>query len=88
MIIELHPSFKKAYKKRVANNPKLVSRVEERLKLFRNNPGNPILEDHKLKGDKRRFRSFSITGNVRIVYFPASADRVILLDIGSHNQVY
>ena len=88
MIIELHPSFKRAYKKRIANNPKLVSRVEERIKLFRLNPDDPVLQDHKLKGKKKYFRSFSISGNIRIVYFPASDVKVIFLDIGSHPQVY
>ncbi|MDP3987872.1 MAG: type II toxin-antitoxin system mRNA interferase toxin, RelE/StbE family [Candidatus Levybacteria bacterium] len=88
MIIELHPGFKKAYKKRVAQNPKLIALMSKRIKLFQNNPANKILKDHSLKGSKSKFRAFSITGDIRIVYLPISKERVIFLDVGTHNQVY
>jgi addiction module RelE/StbE family toxin len=88
MIIELHPSFKKFYKKRIACYPKLVIRTAERISLFKNNPKHPLLKDHSLTGEKSQLRAFWITGDVRLVYFPVSKDRVIFLDIGSHNQVY
>lgn len=88
MTIELHPSFKKSYKKRIANNPKLRIKVAERLKLFQEDPKNAVLKDHALKGEKKNFRAFSITGDIRVVYFPVSTDKVIFIDIGSHNQVY
>lgn len=88
MTIELHPSFKKAYRKNVASNKGLVKRAEERLLLFQKDPTNTVLKDHQLKGARRRFRSFSITGDIRIVYLPISKSHVILIDIGTHNQVY
>lgn len=88
MKIELHPKFEKSFKKRIAGNPKLVSKVAERFKLFEQNSSNPLLKDHSLKGSKRNFRSFSVTGDIRIVYMSISKDSVILLDIGTHNQVY
>ena len=88
MKVELHPAFKKYYKKRISNNPKLVAKTASRLKLFRENPANPILNDHPLKGSKNNFRSFSVTGDIRIVYMRVSKNHVILLDIGTHNQVY
>lgn len=88
MNIKRHPDFKKHYKQRIASNPKLVKKTADRLKLFQENPTNPILNDHQLKGEKSEFRAFSVTGDVRIVYLPEPQDEVILLDIGSHNQVY
>lgn len=88
MTIELHPSFRKAYRKKVANNKNLVKRAEERLLLFQKDSTTPILRDHQLKGAKKRFRSFSITGDIRIVYLPISENHAILIDIGTHNQVY
>lgn len=88
MRIELHPSFRKAYRKRIASNKNLVKRTEERLLLFQKNPNDPILRDHQLKGAKRKFRSFAITGDIRIVYLLTSKDHAILFDIGAHNQVY
>ena len=88
MIIDLHPSYKKSFKKRIAKNPKLVSQVGERVKLFQQNPNDPILHNHQLIGVKKDLSSFSITGNIRIIYILISKDKAIFLDIGSHNQVY
>lgn len=88
MIIELHPSFKKAYQKRIAINQKLVTKLRERLKLFQRDPTYPILKDHPLKGEKINLRAFSVMGNIRIVYLPISENHVILLDIGGHSQFY
>ncbi len=88
MIIEFHPSYKKSFKKRIANNPILTSQVTERVKLFQQNPNNPILHNHRLTGVKKDLSSFSVTGDIRIVYLLVSKDKAIFLDIGSHNQVY
>lgn len=88
MIIELHPNFKKSYKKRIAKNPKLISKVAERMKLFQKNPKNPVLRAHRLTGAKKDLCSFSVAGDIRILYFLKSIDKAVFLDIGSHNQVY
>jgi addiction module RelE/StbE family toxin len=88
MIIEYHPSFKKSYKKRIARNERLVVKIEERLDLFISNPHHPILKNHVLQGKKTDFRAFSVTGDIRIVYLSISSNHVLLLDIGSHTQVY
>lgn len=88
MKVELHPNFKKSYKKRILNNPKLVAKTASRLRIFQQNPTSPILNDHQLKGSKNNFRSFSVTGDIRIVYQRVPENHVILLDIGTHNQVY
>lgn len=88
MNTKLHPQFKKSYKKRIANNAKLVKRVAERIELFQKDPTNPLLKDHVLTGEKSHLRAFWVTGDIRIVYFPVSSEGSLLLDIGSHNQVY
>lgn len=87
MIIDVHPHFKKNFKKRVLQNRKLTIQVQDRLKLFQANPANPLLKDHSLSGDMQGFRSFSITGDIRIVYFLQN-NTIWLYDIGTHNQVY
>ncbi len=86
--IELHPAFKRAYKKRIAHDPKLSIQYRERLKLFIENPKHPLLRDHALKGEKEGKRSFSITGDIRIIYEMLDQRTILLVDIGSHNQVY
>ena len=49
---------------------------------------HPLLKNHPLTGAKRELRSFSVTGDVRIVYQLSGDDDAIFFDIGSHNQVY
>ena len=90
MKIKLHPRFKKNYKIRIALNQKLSLQTKERISLFRTDPNNPLLKDHTLTGTKKGLRSFSITGDIRVIYQPpmSEADEVIFYDIGSHNQVY
>ena len=88
MKIERHTTFKKSFKKRIAPNKKLVQRTNQRMKLFLVDPKNPTLKVHKLKGGKRTLHSFSVTGDIRIVYIRFSAEHIVLLDIGTHNQVY
>jgi len=57
------------------------------LELFKINPQNPILRDHALKGDKIGLRSFSITGDYRVIYY-IEDETAYFLDIGTHAQVY
>lgn len=88
MKIRLHPRFKKNYRNRIAPNKKLVIQTQERIALFTNNLTSPLLKNHALTGTKQELRSFSITGDIRIVYQSLGNSEVIFLDIGSHNQVY
>ena len=87
MKIKTYLSFEKAYKKRIAPNKKLILKTEERIILFKSNRKSSILKDHGLTGVKRRLRAFSITGDIRVVYY-THKDIVYFIDIGTHNQVY
>ncbi len=88
MIIRYSKSFIKSYKTRIKNNPKLKERFEERLKIFVRNPDSPVLKDHALIGKMRTFRSFSVAGDLRVIYFLEREDLAIFIDVGTHNQVY
>lgn len=79
--------FKKAYAKRISHRKNLVARFEERYDLFIEDQRNPILENHALSGKLEGFRAFSITGDVRVVYYIYN-DTAYFVDIGTHNQVY
>ncbi len=87
MIVKPHSHFKKSYKKRIFPNKDLIKKVHDRLELFKQDPTFPILKDHSLIGDMKEFRSFSITGDIRIIYY-LEDNTVWLYDIGTHNQVY
>lgn len=87
MIVKPHPHFKKSYKKRIFSNKDLVNKVQERLEKFKQDPTLPLLKDYSLTGDMKGFRAFSVTGDIRIVYY-IEDDTVRLYDIGTHNQIY
>jgi addiction module RelE/StbE family toxin len=88
MSIERTPLFKKAFKKRIASNSKLIIAVTRRIQLFEENPFHPLLRNHPLTGSLRGFRAFSVTGDFRIIYQPIDERKARFLDIGTHNQVY
>jgi addiction module RelE/StbE family toxin len=88
MRIVRHLHFKKAYAKRIKNDAKLIERTTLRLKLFQQNSCHPLLRDHALIGSLRGYRAFSVTTDIRIVYYLAEKNLVVLYDIGTHNQVY
>ena len=87
MIISRHQNFRKNYQKRILPYKNLDKKFEERLKLFLLDPKSPELKDHKLIGSLSGLRSFSVTGDIRVVYRKVG-DAIELYDIGSHNQVY
>jgi len=80
-------NFLKNYKKRITKNKKLDKQFQERLQLFLINQRSPLLKTHKLTGVKKNLHAFSITGDLRVIYYQ-QGDRIFLIDIGTHNQVY
>ena len=87
MKIYLTKDFKKAYKRRVQPNQSLVKRFEQRYSLFEENPDDLTLQDHMLSGRMKDYKAFSITGDIRVIYYTYK-DAVYFVDIGTHNQVY
>lgn len=88
MEIRYSTNFVKNFNKRVSKRSVLEKKYKDRLALFIRNRNNPLLKDHKLIGKRKNFRAFSITGDVRVIYFEESQEIVTFIDIGSHNQVY
>ena len=87
MKIEFSHAFIKTHKKRILHQKHLHQKFKERTRLFEQNPDNPILNDHALKGKLDDKRAFSVTGDVRVVYF-IHEDTAYFVDIGTHAQVY
>ena len=82
MRLARHKNFRKHFKTRILHNKNLVTKFEERLKLFRENPRNPVLKDHKLTGDMKDYRAFWVAGNVRVSY-KIKGDTIELYDFTS-----
>ncbi len=87
MKIKYHKDFLKNYKKRIKPYPKLALQFTKQLNKFIIDPKDPSLRDHKLIGKRINFRTFSVTGDIRVVY-TIKKNEIWLYDIGSHNQVY
>ena len=82
--------FHKTFNKRFAKlSPKLQMKVEKAVLLFRKNPFDPHLRNHALSGDLSDRRAFSVGGDVRVIFKEhKNYILVIMLDVGTHNQVY
>ncbi len=75
--------FAREYKK-LPNNIKNIA--EEQETLFRNDPFDPKLKTHKLKGRLNGFLSFSIDHKYRIIFeFGKDKNRVYFHSIGDHD---
>lgn len=88
LTVNFSKSFVKSYSKRIKSNNKLKFQFEKRTDLFKIDRLNSLLKDHGLIGDKKGLRSFSVSGDCRVIYRMDSEDFVEFIDIGSHNQVY
>lgn len=87
MRIHYHKNFLSSYRKRISPLHKLNKKFKERLEIFLKNPATSLLRDHALVGRKQGYRSFAVTGDIRVVYRRVQ-DSILLYDIGTHNQVY
>lgn len=84
MEVRFHRRFSKAIHKQ----PKKVQQAfKKRLRLYVSDPYSPILQDHALTGKLTGTRSFSVTGDVRVHYENIS-NGIVILDIGTHAQLY
>jgi len=82
-------SYLKRAKKFIKKHPELVSQYEKTLKLLEINPNHPSLRLHKLHGKLSELYSVSINISYRIsIYFLFEDDKIIPIDIGSHDEVY
>ena len=86
--IDYHLRFEKHYQKRIKSNKKLDYIFRKRVEQFVTDPECRELRNHQLIGKKRGIYSFWITGDMRCLYQWIDKERVLFLDVGSHNQVY
>lgn len=70
-------------------HPELKKRVAATLRDLEENPFQPHLKLHPLKGQLKGLYSASITYEYRLTLtLKITEQEVILLDIGSHDEVY
>jgi len=86
--IGVSSSFRKAFKKRINVDEQLEKLFWRKMEVFSNNPYEPSLRTHKLSGDLEGLWSFSITYDIRVIFKFLDKNKVLLIDIGSHEEVY
>ncbi len=71
---------------------KLSKNIKEkaitRIKLFIQDPFDPILNNHPLNGKFNNYRSINITADIRAVYKNIEKELVYFVAIGSHSELY
>lgn len=86
MRISYHRKFIKQFQKFPSS---IQTSVTNTLEIFAKNPFTPSLKNHALSGKMQFKRAFSVARDIRIIYQEIDGHAwVILLDIGTHNQVY
>lgn len=86
MKIVFHRTFKKQLKKLSAT---LQHRVFQVLEVFDRDPFAPRLENHPLHGRMEGKRALCVTGDYRVIFLEQDGYLlVIMLDVGTHGQVY
>lgn len=86
-------SFVRSWKRAAKKYPSLNQEIENTLKLLQENPFASPLATHKLKGKLAGSWACSVGYDLRIVFdFVRSSDQqeddILLLEIGSHDEVY
>lgn len=86
MEINATKGFRKAYARLAQRQQK---QVDDALLLYQENCNHPALHDHALKGKKTGLRAFSAGWDLRIIYREEGGFiTIVLIDTGTHNQVY
>ena len=86
-------TFLRAFRKTIKKNPQLRNNIEETLRQLAENPFEARLSTHKLKGKLSGSWACSVDYDFRIIFdFIESSngkeDDILLIGIGSHDEVY
>ena len=93
MILTTDAYFKRRFKRLIKKNHQLQDQILEVLELLGDNPFNQALKSHKLRGKLDGFWSCLVAKDCLIIFaFKKDAttgdNLIVLVDIGSHDEVY
>jgi mRNA interferase YafQ len=89
--VKLSPAFKRAAKKYISKHPKFREELVTIIRQLELNPREAWLETHKLRGGWKGFLACSAGHDLRIVFeFVENQpeDDILLVDLGTHDEVY
>lgn len=81
------PYFNQVFKERIKPNQALIKAFLLALNTLQTNQSDETLKSHELKSKMVKKRAFSVTEDIRVIY-KETEDKILLIDIGSHKQVY
>ncbi len=82
--------FRRIYRKWAKQHPEFQEQFIKKISQFEIDPFHPSLKTHSLSGVLKELWSFSITYDQRVVFafLGAGRNKVLLIDIGTHEEVY
>jgi len=86
--VAFSPAFERSFRKRLKYNAKLQDKFWQKLECFIENPFEAQLKIHKLTGQLKDLWGFSVEFDVRVMFYFVDEFNVVLVDIGSHDDVY
>ncbi|MEW5799764.1 MAG: type II toxin-antitoxin system mRNA interferase toxin, RelE/StbE family [Bacteroidota bacterium] len=93
MILHWSSGFKRALKKLLSDSPEAKEKLHTVLQSLQSDPHSLHLRTHKLKGELRNCWACYVEYDMRIVFQfvvnnKTKEREILLLDIGSHDEVY
>ena len=93
MILTTDAYFKRRFKRLIKKNNQLQDQILEVLELLGDNPFNPALKSHKLRGKLNGLSSCLVAKDCLIIFAfkkdsTTGDNLIVLIDIGSHDEVY
>jgi len=91
--IDWTPKSVMAFKRLIRKNPQLRPLIEKTLRQLTEDSFHPSLRTHKLSGDLSEVWSCSVDYSYRLLFEffknpESDLDSILLLNIGSHDEVY
>ena len=77
--------FRKQYRRQ---SKKVQQQFDARYQLWYDDPADPTLRVHRLKGVMSKYHSFNVTGDIRALYEVVDDKIYIFEVIGSHSELY
>ena len=86
-------AFRRAFKRSIQERPNLLPKTEKVLRLLAEDPFNPALHSHKLKGKLERLWACKVDYDSRILFMflpnpETGQEDILLVSMGTHQEVY
>jgi mRNA interferase YafQ len=93
MILATESGFRKSFRKLIKKNPQLQQKILAVIALLGDDPFAPSLKSHKLTGQLDGLWSCTVNYDCRLIFAfrkdeETDDDLLVLIDIGSHDEVY